>query len=166
MNRRLHTMYVKTCVENIQWTNGIRKRLTFGIPMVYHERKNYVNDCYRHLTDVSSYSKRMRQKISYTNLDWVFRSVPHSDDIYQVDVNYEHDNDTDFVETSTKERENTQEKLNNLVRDLEISKELSEMLVSRLKRNSLRKKQAHFAVQRVKWHQNLYWYFYILILHL
>lgn len=76
--------------------------------------------------------------------------MPHSDDIYQVDVNYEHGNDTDFVETSTKERENTQEKLNNLVRDLEISKELSEMLVSRLKRNSLRKKQAHFAVQRVK----------------
>lgn len=49
----------KSCVENLhQWTKGRRKQLSFGIPMVWREQKNHVDDfC---LTKTSGYSKKTR----------------------------------------------------------------------------------------------------------
>ena len=61
-------------------------------------------------------------------------SLEDENDICESDENHGHDRDTDFVDTSTKERENfNQAELNDLVRDLGLSTELSELLASRLK---------------------------------
>ena len=37
----------KTCSERLrQWTSGIRHSMGFGIPMVWREPTNHVDDCY------------------------------------------------------------------------------------------------------------------------
>ena len=37
----------KACVEHLrQWTQGSRKAVTFGIPMIWREPKNHNDDCY------------------------------------------------------------------------------------------------------------------------
>ena len=52
-------------------------------------------------------------------------SLEDEDDICELDENQRHASDTDFVNISTKERENlNQAELNDLVRDLGLSKEL------------------------------------------
>ena len=58
-------------------------------------------------------------------------SLEDEDDICESDENHEHVTDTDFVNISTKERENfNQAELNDLIRDLGLSKELLELLAS------------------------------------
>ena len=65
-------------------------------------------------------------------------------DICESDENHGHDSDTDFVDTSTKEHENfNQAELNDLVRDLGLSKELSELLASRLKEKNMLQKETN-----------------------
>ena len=37
----------KTCLEHLrQWTLGTRKSMRFGIPMIWREPRNHVDDCY------------------------------------------------------------------------------------------------------------------------
>ena len=70
-------------------------------------------------------------------------------DIFESDENHGHDSDTDFVDTSTKERENfNQAELNDLARDLGLSKELSELLVSRLKEKNILQKETNVTFYR------------------
>ena len=58
------------------------------------------------------------------------------------DENRGHASDTDFVNISTKERENfNQAELNDLIRDIGLSKELSELLDSRLKEKNMLQKE-------------------------
>lgn len=157
----------KPCVENLrQWTKGRRKQLSFGIPMVWREQKSHVDDCYFCLTKTSGYSKKTRQKLSYPYLDSAIRPVPHSHEIpvpvftelpsledesdtCESDGSHGHESDTDFVDTSTKERGNfNQAELNDLVRDLGLSKELSELLASRLKEKNMLHKETNVTFYR------------------
>ena len=119
--------------------------------MVWREQKNHVDDCYFSLTKTSGYSKKTRQKLSYPNLNSAIRPVLHSheipvavftelpsledgNDICESDGNHGHASDTDFVDTSTKERENfNQAEFYDLVRDLGLSNQLSDLLASKLK---------------------------------
>lgn len=159
-----HTV-CKPCVENLrQWTKGKRKKLAFGVPMVWREQRNHVDDCYFCLTKTSGYSKKTRHTINYPNLDSAVRPVLHSD-IVPVPVFkelpsvescsdcdspelHDDDSDPDFVHTGKEREQFSQVELNDLVRDLGLSKELAEVLASRLKEKNLLQENTHITFYR------------------
>ena len=150
----------RTCVENLrQWTKGKRKCLSFGIPMVWREPKNHVDDCYFCCVNISGFSAKTKSAISYPNLPSAMRPVLHSDDLpipvftaLDVEISEDEcdtgdtlsgdsgDNDEDFSDALL-DREApqlfNQAELNDLVRDLDLPKESAEMLGSRLKQKNL-----------------------------
>ena len=126
----------KTCVGNLrQWTKRARKQLSFGIPMLWREKKNHLDDYYFSLPKSYGYSKKTRQKLSYPNLDSAICLVSHSyeiplpvfkelpslkdeDDIRESDENHGHTSDIGFVNILTEECKNfNQAELNDLIRD-------------------------------------------------
>ena len=102
---------------------------------------------------IAGFNKKTQHKISYPNLDSAIRPVPHSDEVpvpvfdqlptlededhITEDIS-EWDSDADFPDvTSTGPQRFDQPELNDLVRDLGLSKELSELLASRLNSKNL-----------------------------
>nr|CAI5823868.1 unnamed protein product [Callosobruchus analis] len=72
----------KTCTEQLrQWTTGKRKCLKFGVPMVWREPKNHVDDCYFCLANINGINRNNRHQWTYPNLDSAIRPIPHSDEI-------------------------------------------------------------------------------------
>ena len=56
----------RACTENLrQWTKGKRKRLSFGIPMIWREPANHVDDCYFCIVIVAGFSSKNKSKINY-----------------------------------------------------------------------------------------------------
>ena len=47
-----------TCVETLRsWSQGKNAKLKFGVPMVWREPKNHVDDCYFCLVNVKGFNK-------------------------------------------------------------------------------------------------------------
>lgn len=141
----------KSCVEGLRnWTKGSRKSMPFGIPMIWREPRDHTTDCYFCLTNVAGFSHKNRHKVSYPDLDSAIRPVPHSDDVpipvfthlSSLDATTTEsdssqnlpadDSDSDFVQRVIPEPFKQRE-LNDLVRDLGLSKKLAELLASRLR---------------------------------
>ena len=151
-----HTV-CRSCVENLrQWTKGIRKSLSFGIPMVWREPQNHVNDCYFCMTNISGFNAKTKSLITYPNLPSAIRPVPHSvevpipefsklyliseiDDCELTDSLSGEDDCFIPVRSSRSKSPQlfNQFELNDLVRDLDLLKESAELLGSRLKEKNL-----------------------------
>ena len=129
--------------------------------MVWRELRNHADDCYFCLTNITGFNTSSRKKIKYPNLRSAMRPVPHSDDL-PVPT---HPVNKDLLSSSDEEmpsREDsaesislediestysgtsgnephwiTQEDLNDLARDLYLSKQQSELLASQLKQWNL-----------------------------
>ena len=53
----------KTCTEHLrEWTTGKRKSLKFGVPMVWREPTNHIDDCYFCMVNVSGINRNNRHK--------------------------------------------------------------------------------------------------------
>lgn len=147
----------KTCTEHLrQWTNGKRRSLKFGIPMVWREQKNHFDDCYFCMVNVNGINRNNRGKWTYPDLESARRPIPHSDELSipvfhelpelsedeftlsdtPCEV-YDEGNDSDYDGKPTSPQRFTQSELNDLVRDLNLSKEASELLSSRLNDKNL-----------------------------
>ena len=142
----------KTCMENLrQWSQGKRKALPFGIGMVWREPQDHISDCYFCLCRVSGFNKKNKDSIVYPNLKSARRPVPHGPlipipspptSLPASDASSESDDeqvDTDFslhTEEVSPQQFN-QSELSNLIRDLGLTKEKSELLGSRLKEKNL-----------------------------
>ncbi|KAK4321206.1 hypothetical protein Pmani_007978 [Petrolisthes manimaculis] len=126
--------------------------------MIWREPRDHVTDCYFCLTRVAGFTGKTRHLIAYPSLDSAIRPVPHSDDVPKpiftqlasvesdsecdTEVTEESTNrnsDSDFGGISTEQQTFSQAELNDLVRDLGLSKKLSELLASRLKDKNLLK---------------------------
>ena len=150
------------CVERLRhWTKGTGKGLTFGVPMVWREPKNHVDDCYFCLVCVSGCGKH--KMVTYPNIPSAIRPIPHSDEIpipvfnafedvkrdesssetNELDSEYE-DIDTDANEPQLF----TQNELNDLIRDLALSKDSAELLASRLNEKHLLARDAKVSYYR------------------
>lgn len=145
----------KTCTEHLrQWANGKRSCLKFGVPMVWREQQNHHDDCYFCLVKIVGINSKNRSKWTYPDLLSARRPLPHSDaipvptfcwlpdlrdkDIFEInDVQMSECSDSDFGETSSSPKLLNQNDLNDLIRDLSLSKECSELLASRLKERNL-----------------------------
>jgi hypothetical protein len=134
------------------WTNGKVSGLKFGIPMVWREPHNHYDDCYFCMVNIIGINSKNRSKWSYPDLASARRPIPHSDDLPvpkycqlpelapdESDVpdsfegNKSGDSDSDYEAHSSFPQCFDQKELNDLIRDLNLSKDSSELLASRLK---------------------------------
>ena len=160
-------MVCKQCTETLRlWTQRKVKSMRFGIPMVWREPKNHHDDCYFCMNVMSGWNQNKKKSWHYPNIDSALRPVAHcpeipvpvftslpdliSDEAAMLDVvGDENDNnsscsncsDTDSSATSSqtqsKPKPFTQDQLNDLVRDLSLSKKASEVLASRLRDHNI-----------------------------
>lgn len=134
----------KLCVEHLrQWASGKRAHLKYSVPMIWSEPKNHLDDCYFCVVKLHGIN---RKKMTYPDLTSARRPIPHSNDtmgVQQSDLS-----DTDMPEVALNEEDSdfespaepvlfTQNALSDLIRDLDLSKERSELLASRLKERNL-----------------------------
>ena len=66
------------CEEMLRgWTQGKRKGLPFGVPMVWWEPRDHVTNCYFCMVNTKGVGKKNRHKISYSSIPSVIRPVSH-----------------------------------------------------------------------------------------
>ena len=124
--------------------------MPFAVPMVWREQKDHVTDCYFCLTKTSGYTSKTKKLIKYPSLPSAIRPVSHDDSlpVPQPPADWTIADDDETVMGDEMRRDNvadpdfqlesnephfiTQAELNDLVRDLNLSKRQAELLGSRL----------------------------------
>ena len=150
-------MVCKACTVTMRrWTNG-KRSLNFGIPMVWREPTNHLTDCYFCAVDVTGINRKNQDSLKYPDLQSARRPVAHCDEI-PVPIFGELpdicDEDASSVEGDEDEEEDntphpfSQKELNDLVRDLSLSKDSAELLASRLKEKNLHSDSARISFFR------------------
>lgn len=148
-----HICCARCAVDLRAWLRGTPKAMPFAVPMVWREQRDHVTDCYFCLTNVSGFSSKNKKAIEYPNLSSAMRPVQHDEslpvpkapdtfslDEADEDAAIDHtgttaatDSDSDFEPcVSSEPHLITQSELNDLVRDLGLSKSKAELLGSRL----------------------------------
>ena len=145
----------KHCTENLrQWRKGQKKSMPFGVPMIWREQSNHLTECYFCITKVKGFSKKNKTNIQYPNLASAIRPVPHCPEIpipkppdtsyYSVsnsdvmsssdvlDADYNYCNEYVCHNDMKTPKLMSQFYLDDLVRDLGLSKICAEVLGSRL----------------------------------
>ncbi|KAI6646865.1 hypothetical protein LOD99_9134 [Oopsacas minuta] len=119
--------------------------------MIWREPRDHYTDCYFCLTDIKGITSKTKKNICYPNLQSAIRPVEHSTE-FEVPKPKKVSFDDDTVENAMLDQDDeefipplmppdktrlphiiNQSKLNNLVRDLNLTKDQSELLGSRLK---------------------------------
>lgn len=148
----------KTCSEHLrQWTKG-KRSLKFGVPMVWREPRNHIDDCYFCMVDVNGINRINHHMWKYPDILSAIRPVPHSDEVpiptfHQLpelcddksntsDATHEvyKGEDCDYEENDVMcsgPQCFSQNELSDLIRDLNLSKQASELLASRLNEKNL-----------------------------
>ena len=133
------------------WVKGSR-RMPFAIPMVWRKPMDHVSDCYFFLTNITGVTGKSKHAVQYPNLPSAMRPVPHSvelpvprplthmtlsdgesSDVGQANKNKDCDPTFAGACSSNDPHLLTQGVLNDIVRDLNVSKKQAELLGSRLK---------------------------------
>jgi len=134
----------KTCVENLRhWKNGQRNNVKFGTPMVWREPRNHHDDCYFCVVNIKGFNRYKKSAWTYPDLESARRPIPHSPDMpipvfrtnrdsSMSDSEDMHDG-SHYEESISTSQQFSRAELNDLVRDLKLSKQASEVLASRLK---------------------------------
>ena len=123
--------------------------MPFGIPRIWREPTNHHDDCYYCMVDISKFKNpRDRKSLIYPNIPSSLAPVLHSKELPVPqppplkaisDDEFSHkedsDADVDFVEKSPKNVPHfpNQQELDDLIRDLGLTKSNAELLTSRLK---------------------------------
>ena len=139
------------------WLDCKRKQMLFAVPMVWREQSDNVTDRYFCMTNIKGFSRKNKSKIFYPVCRSAIKPVPHDPDL-PVPQPPTEKKDTLSVDegasTSTESEEEliesdssfqhesaplliNQKRLNDLVRDLYLSKENVEVLGSRLQQWNL-----------------------------
>ena len=139
--------------------------------MIWREPANHFDDCYFCMTNSVGYNKKNRKNILYPSIPSATRPIPQSDgnpvavfkELLDIPISaaslapdpvpeeltkcdsdpesLDNDNDIDHNECSSEPKRFNQDDLSDLIRDLNLPKESSELLASRLKeRNFLQAK--------------------------
>ena len=165
-------MVCKSCTEYLrQWSKGKKTSLKFGIPMVWKEPRNHVSDCYFCAIDVSGINRRNRNVLKYPDLESARRPVAHSNKcpvpVYAM-LSDDSDNDSTVAQESQEDEEASfsddiphpfsQNELNDLVRDLNLSKSSAEFLASKLQEKNLFSDGTRITFY-CNWHQEFFYFF-------
>lgn len=165
-----HTV-CKTCVEYLRrWTKGSKTSLKFGIPMVWREPSDHESDCYFCAINTTGINRKNRSNLQYPDLPSARRPVAHCEELPVPACRELSDSDdeatTAYEGGDTEEEYDTQDgpqpfsqcELNDLVRDLSLSKTSAELLASRLKEKKLLGEDARITFFRRR-HQDYMGYF-------
>lgn len=151
------------CEEMLRdWTKGKRKGLPFGVPMVWREQRDHISDCYFCIVNTKGIGKKNRHSVTYPSIPSAIRPVPHSAQIpvpvfsgfTSSDQKSSGDEQHDYescreghqqssedsssdTQCSSTPQQFKQSELNDLVRDLGLSKQSAELLASRLNEKHL-----------------------------
>lgn len=156
-----------TCVSLLtSWSQGSR-HMQFGVPMVWREPKDHISDCYFCLTNIRGITSKSKHTVKYPDLPSAKRPIPHSEElpvpIAPISINVSDYEEHTYAEcsdnvVSDRNYETSQSfsephflsqgDLNDLVRDLKLSKHQSELLGSRLKGWNLLQKETKICVFR------------------
>ena len=130
------------------WFHSKTEHFSFGIPMVWREPKDHTTDCYFCLVKVAGATRKTKKSINYVDLDSARLPVAHSTE-FPVPVPELKDTSSSSTEaTATSSGSDIEKKqvtpgplnqyeLNDLVRDLALSKAGAELLASRLSEKEL-----------------------------
>jgi len=134
------------CTEGLRHqTCGKRRKLKFCVKMVCREPINHFDDCYFCASNITGINKNNHQKWKYPDLAYARRPVPVLDNIQIPSFHILQDISEDEIPTSNFDIDSdytaetsslnlfNQNELNDLIRNLSLSKETSELLASRLK---------------------------------
>lgn len=139
----------KSCRSTLEgWIRGSKRCMPFAIPRIWREPSDHLNDCYFCMVDISKYKKPAdRHILLYPDIPSSIAPVLHSEDLpipkppeNKDAENCESDSDDDDDDW---ENENlltkglphviNKNELDDLVRDLGLTKSSAELLTSRLK---------------------------------
>lgn len=144
----------KTCEVNLNsWWNGTRDRMPFAVPMIWKKQRNHRSDCYFCITKVGGFSAKNKNKIEYPTCQSASKPIPY-DDSYALPITpnqavkekLQADNDKKLAEDLLTLKDPDyipeedpddphmidQAELSDLIRDLNLTKQKSELLASRL----------------------------------
>lgn len=156
------------------WIRKNGRSMPFGIPMIWREPTNHVDNCYFCIVPPikKGISRKKRLSMKYPNIPSAIRPVPHGDDLpvpnppeeYSLDSDEDEDSteatsypypaastsqDPDFAPESLGEPHRlTQGELSDLIRDLDLPKDKAELLGSRLKQWNLLERHVKVSVYR------------------
>lgn len=153
------------------WEAGKNKYLQFGVPMMWRMPTNHHTDCYFCLTKSFGFNRKNKSKVRYPEVSSVTMPILHTDGIpfpsppgsssgvteesrliSQSDLQIENTKEeisSDEDETDNKEPQLiTQSRLNDLVRDLQLSKSKAELLGSRLQQWNLLASETRVSIYR------------------
>ena len=149
-------MFCESCrIILLQWSSGEKVYLPFGSPMLWREPSNHENDCYFCVTKTLGYNKKNKASIMYADVPSVTKPILHSKDLphpvcpgsSSANILDDNNSDVEFKSISSDSdefspQENTphlinQAELNDLIRDLQLSRSKAELLGSRLQQWNL-----------------------------
>jgi len=142
-----------SCVTLLfSWLNGKSRHMPFAIPMIWREQKDHSTDCYFCMTNLIGIRKQFKKSVIYPIIPSAIRPIPHNTDLpipvppqtcnmqdaheFWSDPEQsasEEENDTDFLGNTRQPHLIRKAELNDLVRDLNMSKKQAELLASRLR---------------------------------
>lgn len=145
------------------WLRGTRKSMPFAVPRIWREPTNHHDNCYFCMVDITHYkSTKNRKHVQYPSIPSSIAPVPHSEELPiplppvnsstedEVQDDYD-DGDFSNDESISKEPQLfNQQKLDDLIRELELTKSKAELLASRLKENNLLAKGCKITKYRVR----------------
>lgn len=143
------------------WLRGTRKCMPFAIPRIWREPTNHHDNCYFCMVDITHYkSTKNRKNIPYPSIPSSIAPVPHSEELpipsppkqsseEEVKTSSE-DSENSFSHESLEPQLFTQQKLDDLVRELQLTKSKAELLASRLKEYNLLDKSCKITKYRVR----------------
>jgi hypothetical protein len=141
-----------TCVEGLRyWYDGKRKAMPFAIPVQWREQKNHYDDWCFCMVNVTGYNKKNKKEIKYPNRLGAIRPVPHGPDLpvrsppdslsdESVSSSSQSATEEMYFEPHQCDRPTdkfTQSELNDLLRELQFTKEKSELLGSRPRKKNM-----------------------------
>ena len=133
-------MVCKRCTEHLrQWSKGTRESMNFGIPMIWREPSNHATDCYFCAINIMGINKKIAAHWSVP-----ICPTPHSEEIPVpifedtcTEESSSSEDETQSIATTNNNNEQpklfSQNKLNDLVQNLNLPKDSAEHLASRLK---------------------------------
>lgn len=145
----------RSCVESLRlWSKGKKRALPFAIPMVWRAPMDHSNDCYFCSCNVTGHSVTSKKNIVYPDLHSARRPVPHGPDLPvpsppssqqdlllssspKTSTESEHEGDVYTPVSTSVPSLFSQSELNDLVRDLALTKDGAELLGSRLNAKNL-----------------------------
>ncbi|KAI6661361.1 hypothetical protein LOD99_9988 [Oopsacas minuta] len=117
------------------WTQGKAKSMELEVPMVWRELKNHHDDCYFCMVKMSGWNRQKKNSWHYPDIHSARRPIPYCSEIQAIEESWDSTNSSNSCNELlqiNKSEPFTQGQLNDLVRDLGLSKDASEILASGL----------------------------------